>query len=256
LIRLLAKPSPVFIFLRKMACTTKSAQRTLALDVVRKLVNDDLYPLPEEVEVALVQCMKKGIKDQAPSVRASAMNAISSVIPRASDRILACVGVIHGYDGVTPLLHDLANRIRDEKLTVRKSALKCLRAMAFRAQEVGSELYGMIAGRTRDRSLTMRQESASILSKCLNWIGTPELILLWYDSVLPLALDPDTKTQELALKLLDECLFSVITHEGLPRAVYLTNSHLDLLTKIFPVYQQKELNLKPLCSSLERLLVN
>jgi condensin-2 complex subunit D3 len=244
LLALVDAPAPMFQFLTAMGQMTKGSHRALALDVVRKIVEDDDGSLPGDLKDQLVDVIKLGIRDQAPAVRASALSAVAAVIPRADDGFLSAI----------PLEEDLVKRIVDEKLAVRKAALKCLRALVARDSNCDFALYILIAERTRDRSVTMRQEAANILSNCLNRLASPHLVELWFDSVLPLALDTDTKTQELALKLLGECLFSVITGAGLERVEYLTASHLDLLQKIFPVYKVKGISLKPLCASLEKLL--
>jgi hypothetical protein len=45
--------------------------------------------LPEDVELVIVRGVKKAVRDQAPSVRASALNAIASLVPRAGPLVLA-----------------------------------------------------------------------------------------------------------------------------------------------------------------------
>jgi condensin-2 complex subunit D3 len=244
LLALLEAPAPIFQFLAAMSRTTRSSHRTLALDVIGKLVEDADRPLPEDVKHLLLDAIKFGVRDQVPAVRASALSAVTVVVPRADDETWRAI----------PLEQDLVKRIVDEKLAVRKAALKCLRAIVTRDPNCSFDLYVLIAERTRDRSVAMRQEAATTLSNCLNRRATPQLIELWFDSVLPLALDSDTRAQELALKLLNECLFSVIADAGLDRVEYLTSSRLDLLRKVLPVYKLKGFSLKPLCVSLEKML--
>jgi condensin-2 complex subunit D3 len=232
-----------------MSRSAKSGQRTLAMEVFRILMNRGL---PESVEIDLVGCVKKAVWDQVPGVRAAAINAIAALIPGAREAVLEQIG-LRGLPDVPPLETDLVARVIDEKLAVRKAALRCLRALVAR-REARFPMMALIADRTRDRSLTMRQEAANILTWCLAEMESPELVELWFDSILPLALDLDTKTQELALKLLNDRVLSVIGQEGLARVSRLTNGQLALLRRIFPIYKQKAISLKLVCREIEKQL--
>jgi condensin-2 complex subunit D3 len=116
------------------------------------------------------------------------------------------------------------------------------------------EVIELVANRTRDMSVSVRQEAANILSYCLTTFDGSEIVSLWFDSILPMALDADSKTQELALKLFDEHILSAIGGAGRRRLEFLSSSHLDLLRKVIPIYRQNSMNLRHVCSNLERLL--
>jgi condensin-2 complex subunit D3 len=243
LIQSMPDQSPAISFLLKMLKASKAAPRMVALDVFRFLVQG--AQLSDEISVNLVQSIRDSISDQNAGVRATAIAVLSALLPTASSRILETISI-------ESLVAALRCRVLDEKLNVRKASLKCLRGILGHSPNF--EVMELVANRTRDLSVSVRQEAAQILSYCLTYFDGSEIVSLWFDSILPMALDADSKTQELALKLFDEHILSAIGGAGRRRIEFLSSSHLDLLRKVIPIYRQNSMNLRHVCSNLERLL--
>ena len=254
LLKTLDDKDPIFSFLFKASKSQKAAHRTLALDLFRLAVNDEDNILTEEIELKMVECLRDGINDSVPNVRSASLNAINSFIQKADDYILESIGLYNDS-----FLEMLKHRICDEKLIVRKACLRLIHAVAFKTQEPEFSFFPLIADRTRDRSASMRQEAANILSQCLTKSNFPDdLIVIWFESILPLALDTDVKTQELALKLIDSLFFDVINSDiGIKMALCLNENFKEVLMKVFNVFSQKknfESNLQSFCKLLQKML--
>ncbi|KAH0790040.1 condensin-2 complex subunit D3 [Histomonas meleagridis] len=254
LVKLFEDKTDIINFIIKNSRAHKSTLRTLSLVLFKMLINDNDIELNDETQLSMIQHIFSAILDQVPNVRASSISAISALIPKADSKMCFELGLDDGR-----LLDHLEQRIIDEKLVVRKAALNCLKTICERTDhEPGFKLFPLIADRLRDRSVTMRQEAANILSSCLvSYHYAPQIVSLWFDSIFPLALDVDTKTQDLALKLMTNYYFSIIsTSNGLEMTKCLNDTHIIPLTKVFIVYKQKAINLTPMIRDLERILKN
>lgn len=248
----LEDPLPLIAFILTAAQSQKAAFRSLALDIFTLLINDEDSHLSDDIEMQMLETMKIGIKDSNPSVRSSSINSITSLISKADQRIIDAI--INDDDN--ELLLIIESRVRDEKLNVRKATLKLLQALGYISDDPIKVIFPLIAERTRDRSVTMRQEAANILTKFMTELSYPsELVKIWFDSILQLALDTDTRTQELALKLIDTTFLKEIKSEiGISMATCLSDVYIHLLIRVFNVFKHKAINLNTFCVNLQKQL--
>jgi condensin-2 complex subunit D3 len=251
--KLLPDVRPLIVHVMKMASSVKTAQRTIAVEVAPAFLQDRSLNLPADFESELVKSVKFSVRDRSPIVRATALNAIAGLIPRATVPILEQIGLLP-MEHVTLLEIDLQKRIIDEKLSVRKAAMRCLKAMVDRGEGFSEQLFDLIAVRTHDRAVTMRQEAGIVLSGCMRKFDTPHLHTLWFEHILPMAFDPDSKTQDQALEMIACSVLVVIDGPGLNRVRNITALELDLLERVFCVFEQKSKSFGLFCAGLDRLL--
>ena len=243
---------PTMKIILRLSRAQKQALRVTALTIFRKFLDEGILPISEEDQREMVERVRLAIMDQIPSVRAAAMLALASMIPSSSKPILEELGLEEDVNGFN-LLSELTLRIRDEKLNVRKGCLKCLKALL---EHSGSSpnlaVLELIAERTRDRCVYVRQEAINILSTAACKYDSEEVNRLWLDNVLPLALDTDSKTQEVALSQINECIVkSSATRAGMKRIESLGLQHMDLMRKVIRTFVQKSIPLAKLSKSLE-----
>ncbi|KAK8838360.1 Condensin-2 complex subunit D3 [Tritrichomonas musculus] len=253
LMKTLEDQEPIISFILNGAKASKASYRSLSLDLFRLLINDEEYTLSDELKFQMIDIIKLRLNDTIPNVRASAINSITSLISTSDSRINEVIGL---NDPEGEIYKIIENRICDEKLIVRKAALKFVRSIVFSSDEPNFTLLLLISARARDRSVSIRQEAAQILTDCLVQFNYhPQLITIWFDSVFPIALDTDQKTQELGLKLIETTFFKEITHKtGIAMAECLNDRYKDLIYRIFCVFKQKAKNLGPFCKSLQSIL--
>lgn len=258
LLKSLEDPLVIVDFLLKLSRAARGGSRVLALDVLRRLIDDSDIEIPDSVKLTMVEKITFAVRDQTPAVRAAALIAISSLIPGATRVVAEKLGLVareeDDGEGVEAFMKLLHKRIVDEKLNVRKAALRCLKAIiAANSETPDLEVLEMVAERTRDRSVVLRQEAMNILSESLQKFDSPQIIRMWLDNVLPLALDVDTKTQDLALSHVDKCLLGVIgSDEGVVRALEMDSGHFDLMGRVLKVFVQKAINLTRYLRQLEK----
>lgn len=253
LMKMLDDKKKVIDFIFKGVKAAKASYRSLSLELFKILINDEDFVLDDITKFKMIDVIKDRLSDNVPNVRASALNGITSLISQNDPRINDIVG-INDDDG--QIFSILENRISDEKLIVRKAALKLLRAIVFSSEVPNFGLFQLISERTRDRSATVRQEASQTLTDCLTKFNYPsQLISMWYDSIFRIALDTDLKTQELGLTLIDQNLLQTISGPiGITMASQLTDVYNDIIYRIFCTFKQKSKNLGPFCNLLQKSL--
>ena len=254
LVMLMNDSDAMFRVLLKFSRAQKQSLRVLSLEIFRTFIDSQEIQISEELQLEIVERVHLSIMDQMPNVRATAMSVASSII-QSWEQMSTALGLTadeNEFD-FTAALH---LRLADEKLNVRKASLKCLRALVNVSNEPPTtEILQMIAERTRDRAVVMRQEAAKLLSTVLRMYGTDEINRIWLDHILPLALDQDTKTQQVALSSIDELFVNARpVSELIKRIEYFEIRHIEVLRKVFRVFIQKAIPLTKLVRNLEKHL--
>jgi hypothetical protein len=112
--------------------------------------------------------------------------AVAFVIPTA-----------YGFVAESICFDFLCARIANENVIVRKPP--------------SDFVVDLIASRTRDLAVLVRQDAARFFCACLDQSEDPALIKMWFDAIVAFALDTDPNAQELALGLCAECVFTGLT---------------------------------------------
>ncbi|EAY18226.1 hypothetical protein TVAG_122920 [Trichomonas vaginalis G3] len=247
---------PLYKFLTAMIRSPKSAYRTLALDITRTFLEaqETIEKMSPETIVSLTRTLFMGVNDSVAGVRATTLDTIASIIGMLPsmpnrDEVETSIGL------PDTLLEKLERRVVDEKLVVRKASLRCIKAILPLMQRDPYTVIKLIADRTRDHSISLRQEAAKILTTCINGMKTIRAYSIWFDSLLPLCMDVDSKTQLLALSLVDKNYLSILgTEDGITMTESLDPIHMDLMSRVIPVYKQCSTNLQPFCRGVQKLL--
>jgi condensin-2 complex subunit D3 len=174
--------------------------------------------------------------DNIAAVRAAAVRAVALAIPRRGECFFP---------------EFVKARVCDEKVIVRKAALRCLAAVVEAASELPEDVVDLIADRARDVSVSLRQEAAELLRVCLDKWDDPAVTRRWLDAILPLALDADTKTQDLAVKLFSDCVLDAARQDVLARISQILPPDFHILPRLFDLVKRKGYRLKNLCRVLE-----
>lgn len=247
---------PLYKFLVNMLRSNKSNYRTLALDIVRTFLESPqtLENMAPDTIVSLTKTLFMGVNDSVAGVRATTLDTIASIIvvlptiPNRDD-VERSIGL------PDTLLEKLERRIVDEKLVVRKAALRCIKSLLPLMSRDPYAVIKLISDRTRDHSISLRQEAAKVLTSCVNTMREIRGYSIWFDSILPLCMDVDSKTQLLALSILEKNFLSIIASEdGMIMADSLDPIHMDLMSRVIPVFKQCSTNLQPFCRGVQKLL--
>jgi len=256
LITQLNDKSQFMTFVSRMLRSQKTIHKILAMELSQSFLFESEMAefISEDSLIDIVKSSYACLSDSVATVRANALDFISSLLSKMSD-IPFANEISHILEIPNGLIQKLERRIVDEKLNVRKSAIRCVHELANSILEEPYELLRLIADRSRDRSVSLRQESINLLSSAVKSIKGTRMFEIWFDSVIPLALDSDNKTQDLALKQIDECFISRIPTEiGYEMVKSLNSSHIEYFRRIFPVFKQKAINLSPFCQIVQSSL--
>lgn len=246
---------PFFCYLIQLLKTQKSALRIISLDVIMQFINDSnfLENLNMQILVPLINTLLRSINDSAAPVRANTINTISVIVNhlksfRDSEEVIRALG----FPNI--LFVSLKKRIYDEKLVVRKATLRCLKAM-FEQYPSSSRLVEVISTRVRDVAVSLRQESARVLSHFMALKYDERIISIWYDSIFNLCFDADTKTQHIALNLIENYFFAVLgTDVGPTLLGVLKYKDLSILSKIIPLFKIANIDISQYCQTVQSLL--
>ena len=250
LAHLLVEKEPLFLFVKAMLRSGKSVNRTLALDIVKTFIDDDGF-VPADTILQFTTTLYNGISDNVSTVRAVTLDTLSSIISKIEylpnqEDVRRSIGLPDS------LLEKIEHRVTDEKLIVRKSAIRCLKAMLPLMKRDPYENLSMIADRTRDVAVSLRQEAAKLLTSAIEDMNNLRAYAIWFDAILPLSMDVDEKTKTLALTIINDTYLSRIsTAEGETMTESIDPTHLNLLSHVIPLLKQKGINFKALCQTVQ-----
>lgn len=252
LLSILEDKQPYFVFMFKLSQSLKASYRVLAMLFYQSLVIDAKLSIPDHILIDVVETIVIHISEINPQVRAASLNSLASIVLNSSSKNVQNSILLNN------LYPYLKYRIHDEKLAVRKASLNLLRSyIQSRDEEPDFVVFELIAERLRDRSNSLKQDAANLLTECLNKFHHPKIIRLWFDSILPLCIDPDDNTQKTATNILLGNYLNIIS---MPRGDEMTEcldlSHIELLNSIIPIYKQKAINLRSLCKSVQKHLLS
>ena len=220
----------LFAFLKKCCSNHKISLRSVACDVIRSLLVEEPQVTGENAEelcrIALILA-----KDVAPTVRGAAVGALSSITDSKERWNEAKENMNIEFV--------LKRRLRDEKIGVRRAALKFLKSALMITDQVDHSLLKMCAERTNDRSIIIRQEALCSLSDYFSRFPTEEVFSHWLECVLPRANDDDQKTVDLAITLIEKDFMGNIVRLN-KLCSLITNDHIQMLTKAFQTMAGKE----------------
>lgn len=236
--------------LTKMSNSTKMSQRVLSMDVLSRIIFKNELEIPQDTMLGIVEQIKSRFNDIAPTVRAASLYSFNVLLTNCSDEFYEIL------DCDSFLFQKLDKRLTDEKIIVRKAAIKVIRTYLQKIDlEPEEAIFQRIADRMRDRSIIIRSEAATILTECMEKFFNTKIIEIWFDSIMPLTMDSEAKVQDAALRMFSNSFLEKIeTEDGMTMASCITESHLDLLDRVLPVYRQKAINMGTFCKRLRKLL--
>lgn len=258
-----------------------------------------------EIVISLSTVLKRQLMDQAPTVRAIALEGVSQIIDGLfleSNQFGTIISNVIDSNGYLEMI--LAKRISDEKVIVRRAALLCAnqiiqsgiilskyhfeesnKDMANEDENNTNEnknennennsnehknkykddilsvddkylLINLVATRTRDRSVSIRQLAIRSLNSAISLHKENEDIhMIWLDSVLPLIVDPENTVQNEALdSVTANFLDPIIKGEREIFTSIMKQIHFDFMKNVFALYKQKSIPLAKISKALTKKL--
>ena len=255
----------IISFANKLGKSTKVGLRAFSSHLLMTyLVNiTDLIPLlgdnASEIAIESASVIQQQLSDQAPTIRAAALESITSIIENLEINPFGVV-IKHIIDSSGSLEKILKKRIIDEKLIVRRAALQCLtQIITCNAKVLTSTMIDLLTSRTLDRAVSMR--SLAIKSLNLSLAKFPDnqsLIHAWLNSVLPLIDDPENSVQNEAFEAIRTVLINPLIQnddEVYKFEEYLSMmqpAHFDFIQNSIRFFKQKNISLDSLCNTIAK----
>ncbi|OHS97391.1 hypothetical protein TRFO_36397 [Tritrichomonas foetus] len=209
-----------------------------------------------ELAIELSTSLKKHLTDQAPTVRAMALDGIAQIFEGIDSNPFGAV-IQNVIDNSKYIEQILRKRIVDEKLIVRRAALNCLNQIAFSSNfNLSQAIIEMITSRTRDRAVSIRTQAIkSVNSALVRFPKSTELHEAWLNSVLPLIVDPENTVQNEALDSITNHFFNpLINGETEIFTRIMSPYHFDFMKNVFTLYKHKAISLLKICKALFKRL--
>ena len=235
---------PFLDFLVTCTMNNKSTLRAISCDVIRCILSQHQH-INGKKEKDLITAVIKLAKDTALSVRAAALLALISIAEKK--KTWEEVQKKMDFESI------LQYRLRDEKVTVRRNAMKLLKTAIYRSSEFNPVLLKFVAERTNDVNISIRQEAMQSLSYYFSEFQSDSVFSEWLDCILPKILELDPRLVASCAKLVESDFLSNV--EKLWHfSNILTQDHIALLKHVFQYLYNNDNTLKPLAYVLKKHL--
>lgn len=222
----------------------------------------DISHIPQDTSSNLVLEMSDVIKsllsDVAPTVRSAALDCLASIIENLNENQYGAI-IKHVIDASGSLETILRNRIVEEKLIVRRSALNCLTQIVIsNARSITPIMIQLISNRIRDRALSIRTMAIKSLNSAIERFPDNELLnKTWLDSVLPSILDQEDSVKAEALGSIEKMIFNpLINGEACHFTSLMTTTHFDFMKNVFKFCKSKAISLSNISNAFSKILFN
>lgn len=251
-------------FALKLGKATKIGLRCFASYLLQLyLVNiSDISPLigndVSEMVLEIAYVIQTQLNDQAPTVRASSLDALSAIIENLEMNPYG-VSIKAVIDSNGSLERILKVRISEEKLIVRRAALQCLSQIVnTNARNITPIMMELLSSRLRDRSVSIRTFAIKSLSNALDRFPYNELFMkTWLDSVLPLISDPENSVQMETLNTIENHIINpLMVNKECKFLEIMTKSHFDFMRNVFSFCKQKAISLEKISKALTKRVLN
>ncbi|OHT05358.1 hypothetical protein TRFO_05935 [Tritrichomonas foetus] len=229
------------------------------------LVNiSDLSPLfgdeAPEIVMQMANTIKNQLTDSAPTVRASSLDAVSSIIENLENNSFGIV-IKNVIDSKGTLQSIFQKRIVDEKLVVRRAALQCLTQIVMsNARAISPVMIEMIASRVRDRAVSIRNMAVkSLCTAHSRFSDNKALNRAFIDSILPLILDTENSVQKEAFDAANNHIIGPLINGNDDEVQYFLPKmqvyHFNFMKDIFTYSKQKAISLKNTARALVKIAI-
>ena len=211
-----------------------------------------------EIVIELSSILKQHLNDNAPTVRSMALDGIATLIGVSKSNEYSAV-----INSVINNSKDLENifqqRVIDEKLIVRRSALNCLcKYILSHPENLNFSLIQLLSSRTRDKAVSIRQITIKYINSLLTKYPQEKVIYkVWLNSVLPLIVDPENSVQRESLDSISNYFFDpIINGKSSLFVSIMEQPHFDFMENVFNLYQHFSISLATICRAICKYLKN
>lgn len=250
-------------FVMKVAQSNKVSSRVFSSQLLAMCVVQltQLFPdsdLRGNVLEEMLNILKKHVIDRAPSVRATALSGLSTIISNLKDHEDKGL-ILENIDTNKFMIKILKARSVDEKLVVRRASLETIREIIYsRDTAPDDSLIDLIDERVRDWSVSIRVSAVKTLGDLLDSFPNIErLHRLWLDAILPLIEDPEQSVQKEAIDAIRNHLIKPVC-AGSPELFtkIMHKQDYEFLGRVFLYMRLHSIDLSPLCKALTKFVVN
>ena len=247
-------------FAIKLGKSSKIRLRSFSLFILPLYVINigELGHIPKDsssdIVLEISSIVKLLLSDQAPTVRSSALDCLTSIIENLNDNPYGAI-IKHVVDTSGSLESVLRKRIFEEKLVVRRSALSCLTQIVIsNARSITPIMIQLISSRIRDRAVSMRTTAIKSLNSAIERFPDNNLLNnIWLDSVPPSISDDENSVQMEAYEAVKNLIFTpLINGEPCYFTSLMTTIHFDFMRDVFVFCKKKAMSLEGTLLALSR----